>query len=79
MNALLRNTQGLRICLIVNDMGEANVDAALIKDGISIYFARNLVKTAAADEFAGFKGGSLTHSQEKMVELTNGCIWWAIL
>ncbi|KAJ3049169.1 hypothetical protein HK097_009808 [Rhizophlyctis rosea] len=50
VNELLRNTQGLRICLIVNDMGEANVDAALIKDG------------------------GLTHAEEKMVELTNGCI-----
>ncbi|KAJ3168260.1 hypothetical protein HDU88_001700 [Geranomyces variabilis] len=50
LNSILNNTQNLRICVIVNDMGEVNIDFKLIEND-------------------GF-----TRVDEKLVELTNGCI-----
>lgn len=51
LNNILNNRQGLKVALIVNDMGEVNVDANLIENG------NNLSKT-----------------EEKLVQLSNGCI-----
>jgi G3E family GTPase len=52
LNHLLHNREGRRVALIVNDMSEVNVDAALVKNG----------------------GASLHRTEEKLVELSNGCI-----
>lgn len=49
---LLRNREGLRVAVIVNDMSEVNVDAQLVARG-----------DAAID-----------HVEERLVELSNGCI-----
>ncbi|MCA2962213.1 MAG: GTP-binding protein [Silvanigrellales bacterium] len=49
---LLNNRCGLRVALIVNDLSEVNVDAALVKQGAA----------------------SLTRTDEKLVEMSNGCI-----
>lgn len=52
LNAILKNRQGLKVAVIVNDMSDVNIDAELI--------ANNEV--------------SLSKTEEKLVELSNGCI-----
>ena len=49
---ILRNRQGKRVAVIVNDMSEVNIDADLVRNG----------------------DNALSHTEEKMVEMTNGCI-----
>lgn len=52
LNHILANREGMRVALIVNDMSEVNIDAALVRDG----------------------GANLSRTQERLVEMTNGCI-----
>lgn len=51
MNHVLNNRDGLRVAVIVNDMGEVNIDADLLREDVS-----------------------LQQVDEKLVEMTNGCI-----
>lgn len=51
LNEILRNREGRRVAVIVNDMSEINIDSAEVEREIS-----------------------LSRSQEKLVEMTNGCI-----
>jgi len=52
LNHVLRNREGIRVAVIVNDMSEVNVDGAIIRDG----------------------DAELSRVDEKLVEMSNGCI-----
>ncbi len=51
LNHILNNRQGMRVAVIVNDMSEVNIDAALVENEVH-----------------------LDRQQEKLVEMSNGCI-----
>lgn len=48
---ILENRNWLKVALIINDMGEINIDANLIKNGVN-----------------------LSQTEEKLVEMSNGCV-----
>lgn len=51
LNHILNNRQGKKVAVIVNDMSEINIDAAIVESEVS-----------------------LNRSEEKLVEMSNGCI-----
>jgi G3E family GTPase len=51
LSHILNNREGKKVAIIVNDMSEINIDAAMIKNDVS-----------------------LNRSDEKLVEMSNGCI-----
>ncbi len=52
LNHVLRNREGRRVAVIVNDMSEINIDGALVRNG----------------------DAKLSRTDEKLVEMSNGCI-----
>ncbi|QNJ92888.1 GTP-binding protein [Mycolicibacterium fluoranthenivorans] len=64
LNHILANRDGRRVAVIVNDMSEINIDAALIA-------GQGHLDRADA---TGSERGSAIRTEEKLVELTNGCI-----
>jgi G3E family GTPase len=52
LNHVLNNREGRKVAVIVNDMSEVNIDAALVEKG----------------------GTDLSRTEEKLVEMSNGCI-----
>ena len=51
LNAILKNRQGLKVAVIVNDMSEINIDGSEVQRDVS-----------------------LNRAEEKLVEMSNGCI-----
>ena len=51
LSHILNNRQGKKVAVIVNDMSEINIDAAIVQNEVS-----------------------LNRSEEKLVEMSNGCI-----
>ena len=51
LSHILNNRQGKKVAVIVNDMSEINIDAAMVQNEVS-----------------------LSHQEEKLVEMSNGCI-----
>ncbi|WP_028469086.1 zinc metallochaperone GTPase ZigA [Neptunomonas japonica] len=51
LSHILNNRQGKKVAVIVNDMSEINIDAAMIQSEVS-----------------------LSHKEEKLIEMSNGCI-----
>ncbi len=58
LNHILHNKEGMRVAVIVNDMSEVNIDANLISPGIH----------------AGEQNAILSKTEERLVEMSNGCI-----
>lgn len=52
LNHILKNRDGLKVAVIVNDMSEVNIDADLVENGEA----------------------ALSRTEEKLVEMSNGCI-----
>ena len=51
LSHILNNREGKKVAVIVNDMSEINIDAAMVQNEVS-----------------------LSHQEEKLVEMSNGCI-----
>jgi len=59
LNHVLQNREGRRVAVIVNDMSEVNIDADIV---------------AGARSADGKGGAALSRTEEKLVEMHNGCI-----
>jgi Ni2+-binding GTPase involved in maturation of urease and hydrogenase len=51
LNHILRNTEGFKVAVIVNDMSEVNIDGTIVE-----------------------QAAGLSRTEERLVEMSNGCI-----
>ncbi|MCC5938272.1 MAG: GTP-binding protein [Lunatimonas sp.] len=58
LNHVLHNKEGLKVAVIVNDMSEVNVDARLVDSDLP----------------GGLRENALSRTEERLVEMSNGCI-----
>lgn len=58
LNHILHNKQGLKVAVIVNDMSEVNIDARLVQSTLP----------------GSINGNTLSRTEERLVEMSNGCI-----
>ncbi|WP_209330754.1 GTP-binding protein [Lunatimonas salinarum] len=58
LNHVLHNKKGLKVAVIVNDMSEVNVDVRLVDSDLS----------------GGIRENTLSRTEERLVEMSNGCI-----
>src|SRR5688572_14934542 len=58
LNHILHNKQGLKVAVIVNDMSEVNIDARLVQSTLP----------------GSVNGNTLSRTEERLVEMSNGCI-----
>ncbi|SDG14662.1 GTPase, G3E family [Onishia taeanensis] len=61
LNHILANREGRRVAVIVNDMSEVNIDAALVRG-------------TSDSASSGDNDVALNRAQERLVEMSNGCI-----
>ncbi|MGF7187335.1 G3E family GTPase [Robbsia andropogonis] len=69
LNHILHNREGRRVAVIVNDMSEVNIDAAVVRG--DVVAARS---TEAAEALADGTMPAVSRTSEKLVEMSNGCI-----
>ena len=60
LNHILANREGLRVAVIVNDMSDVNIDGALVRGG--------------PGESTLDSNVALNRADERLVEMSNGCI-----
>ena len=60
LNHILANREGRRVAVIVNDMSEVNIDGALVRGGPG----ESMLDSDIA----------LNRSEERLIEMSNGCI-----
>ena len=58
LNHILHNKQGMKVAVIVNDMSEVNIDARLVQSPLA----------------GSINGNTLSRTEERLVEMSNGCI-----
>lgn len=61
LNHILANREGRRVAVIVNDMSEVNIDASLVRG-------------APDKEHSDTNAVTLNRAEERLVEMSNGCI-----
>lgn len=65
LNHILANRAGRRVAVIVNDLSAVNIDAALVRGAGS---------AAGVGDSRDSRDSKLSHTQERLIEMSNGCI-----
>jgi G3E family GTPase len=79
LNHILHNREGRRVAVIVNDMSEVNIDAAVVRGDMQAPRAHDtrddtVPASEGQDVAMPTPTPTLTRTSEKLVEMSNGCI-----